>query len=581
MYGWHGLLLRVNLTHRKFSIEPVSEKVLHSFLGGRGLGAAIAQDELKSGIAPLSEENKLIFCTGPLTATGVPTSSRFTCTAISPLTGTLFDSNCGGTFGIQLKRSGIDGLIVEGVAEKPVVLYLEKGKAEIVDAEALWGKTTEQVFDTLEKKGKVLCIGPAGENLVRFANIQSSGYHALGRGGLGAVMGSKKLKAIVCKGNLSVGVKDREKLRFFVNEMMKWLSASPITSKALPHLGTAGLVNLINEYGMLPAQQWTAGSDQRAEQVSGEALRNYFVKHESCRACPIGCGRISCADGMIVKGPEYESIWALGINCGIFDLKTIIAANRLCNLYGMDTISAGATVAAAMGLHGKNAELNTGFGDGKGLVEMLEKIAYRRGIGNELAEGSERFCQIHGAESFTVKGLELPAYDPRGAFGLGLAYATANRGGCHLKGYMIAPEILGIPRFFNRFSESDKPDIVARVQNTAAVIDSLVLCLFTNLAVSEGYYARLLSAVTGIDYRAEDLQVIGERIWNLERLWNLRAGRAVDTLPERLLKVPLDAGNSAGRTVPLETMLRKYYLVRGWDEKGVPKREKLRELGIG
>ncbi|MEM3396345.1 MAG: aldehyde ferredoxin oxidoreductase family protein [Thermoplasmata archaeon] len=580
MFGWHGTLLRVNLTDQTSLLEQIPENILHSFVGGRGLGTAIAHKELKPGAEPLSKENKLIFCTGPLTGTGVPTSSRFTCTSISPLTRTIFDSNCGGVFGIQLKRSGVDALIIEGRAEKPVVLYVDNAKTTIEDAEGLWGKTTQQVFDALEKDGKVLCIGPAGENLVKIANIQTSNYHAIGRGGLGAVMGAKKLKAIVCRGNGNVGVKDKEKLRFFVNEMMKWLNASPITSKALPHLGTPGLVNLINEYGMLPVLRWKNGFDPRAEKVSGEALREHFVRQEGCRACPINCGRISGMDGIFVKGPEYETIWALGINCGIFDLKTIIAANRLCNLYGLDTISTGATVAAAMELCGKNEELNAKFGDGESLLKLIEKIAFRQGIGNELAEGSEHFCKIHGLESFTVKGLELPAYDPRGAFGLGLAYATANRGGCHLKGYMIAPEILGIPRFFNRFTESDKPDIVARVQNTAAVIDSLVLCLFTNFAVSEGYYARLLSAVTGVEFRAEDLQEIGERIWNLERLWNVRAGRAIDTLPERLLQAPLSSGNSAGKVVPLKAMLQKYYAVRGWDENGVPKREKLRELGI-
>ncbi|MGC9059709.1 MAG: aldehyde ferredoxin oxidoreductase family protein [Thermoplasmata archaeon] len=580
MFGWCGRLLRVNLTKKNWQFENFEEKILHAFIGGRGTGIALGREELKPGISPLSPENKLIFCTGPLTATGVPTSSRFTCTSISPLTETLFDSNCGGNFGIQMKRCNLDALIIEGQADKPVILCIEGENVELKDGANLWGLTTERIFEALNEKGQVLCIGPAGENLVKFANIQASSYHALGRGGLGAVMGSKNLKAIICRGRANVNVKDREKLKSFVVEMKKWLDANPITSKALPYLGTAGLVNLINEYGMLPVRHWSEGCDANAEKVSGEVLRKFFVREEACGACPIRCGRISGTKECGVKGPEFESLWALGVDCGIFDIEYIIKANKLCNEYGMDTITTGSTIAAAMALHEKYPEFGLKFGDEKSALAMITQIAYRKGVGNELAEGSERFCRKFGGESFSVKGLELPGYDPRGAFGMGLAYATANRGGCHLKGYMIGPEILGIPRFFNRLSFSDKPDILIRVQHTGAVLDSLVLCLFTNFAVSDGYYARLLSAVTGIEYSAEELQKTGERIWNAERLWNVRAGKGIDALPETLLKKPLSHGNSKGNVVPLHEMLARYYSIRKWDSKGVPTEEKLRTLGL-
>jgi aldehyde:ferredoxin oxidoreductase len=577
--GWFGRLLRINLSKPEWSFEEISEDVLHRFIGGRGLGISIAGAEIKPGTEPLSDENKIIFCTGPLTATGVPTSSRFTCTTVSPLTRTMFDSNCGGNFGIQLKRCMLDAVIIEGRCDTPVQIHINGDKVEFSDAGNLWGKTTGAVFDALHEKGSVLCIGPAGENLVRFANIQTTNYHAFGRGGIGAVMGYKHLKAITCRGSANVPVADKENLGFFIMNMKKWLDANPITSKALPQLGTAGLVNLINEYGMLPVKYWSEGCDAHADMVSGERLRTLFMKEESCQACPIKCGRFSKSSGVSVKGPEYETIWALGINCGIFDMGYIIRANKLCNELGLDTITTGVTIAAAMHT-GESSGTEPSFGDAENALKLIQEIAYRNGPGSELAEGSESYCRKKGFTSYTVKGLELPAYDPRGAFGMGLAYATANRGGCHLKGYMIAPEILGIPRFFNRFSISDKPDIVVRVQHTGAVIDSLVLCLFTNFAVSESYYARILTAVTGIEYSHEALQKIGERIWNAERVWNVAAGRAVDTLPETFLSVPLSSGNSAGHVVPLNEMLERYYAIRGWDNAGKPRAEKLKELGL-
>lgn len=591
MHGWMGKLARVDLSARKITIEPIPRELLSRYIGGRGLGARILYDEVPPAVQPLEPENRLIFTVGPLTGTRVPTSGRFSVTTKSPLTGTIFDSNSGGIWGVRFKRCGFDALIVQGKSDVPVYISIKDDQLEIKDARALWGldvpSTTGLLLAEEGEKASVACIGPAGENLVKMASIMNDVTRALGRGGVGAVMGSKNLKAIVVDGTQKVQVADAEKLDFVLYETNKWLKANPITSQGLPEFGTAVLVNLFNELGIFPTRNFQAGQFEGAEAISGETLAETLtVKKRGCYACPIQCTRVTMVKGREGEGPEYESLWSLGAQCGIADLETIAEANFLCNRLGLDTISTGVTLGCAMELTQRgllNSSLN--FGDVEKLLPAIEAIAHRQGLGDELAEGSRRLTEKYSAPQYAmqVKGLEFPAYDPRGVKGMGLAFATSNRGACHLRAYMVGPEVLGVPKMVDRFSTGGKAGLTINFQNANAAMDTLILCRFMGLAVSEEYFARLLTAVTGITYQPQDLHLVGERIWNLEKLYNLREGftSADDNLPERLLKEPLTAGPAAGHTVDLDPMLKEYYRFRGWDSNGIPTGKKLAQLGLG
>ncbi|HWI54247.1 MAG TPA: aldehyde ferredoxin oxidoreductase family protein [Desulfobacteria bacterium] len=590
MNGWTGKIIRMNLSDSTISVEKPDQDRYLKFLGGRGLGAEYLWNEVGPQIKPLSQENKLIFMTGPLTGTKVPTAGRFSVTSKSPLTGTILDSNSGGIWGARLKKAGYDGLIIEGKSEKPVYIVINEKEAHIKEAEWLWGKNVPETTDMIvSKEGtgySVACIGPAGENLVKISGIMNDKSRALGRGGLGAVMGSKNLKAIAVKGALPVTAADEEKLNFVLYETNKWIKANPITSQGLPEFGTPVLVNLFNECGIFPSYNFQESQFEDAESISGETIsEKILVKKSGCYGCPVKCSRVTRTQAEEGEGPEYESLWALGPQCGISDLETIAEANYLCNRLGLDTISTGVTIGCAMEM-AENDMVGLGlkFGDASGLKGLIEDIAYRKGIGDELAEGSRNFAAKYGGEQYAmqVKGLELPAYDPRGVQGMGLGFATSNRGGCHLRAYMVGPEILGVPKMVDRFSTNGKAGLTIFYQNINAAMDALIICRFIGLAVSEEYFARLLSAVTGSQYQPQDLHVMGERIWNLERLYNLREGFTVsdDTLPERLLKEPVKKGPSGGHVVNLSTMLTDYYRFRGWDSLGVPVSRKLAELGL-
>jgi aldehyde:ferredoxin oxidoreductase len=584
-----GKVLHVDLSAGKIETEPLDETYARLFLGGRGLGARMLWDLVGPEVDPLAPENVLVFCTGPLTATGYQTSNRFSVSTKSPLTGTVLDANSGGFWGVQLKRAGYDAVVVGGRAERPVWLEVTSEGAALHDAAGLWGK---RVFETTETLGQrknrrsVLCIGPAGENLCRIAAIVNDRERALARGGPGAVMGSKNLKAVVAEGSGKPAVADEERLKFVRYESRKMLTASPITSQALPEFGTAVMLNVVNYFGALPTRNFRQSQFEGADRISGEALaEGYLVGKAACWSCPIACTRISKADGVEGEGPEYETAWAFGAQCGVDDLAAIIAANRACNDLGLDTISTGSTIACAMELGELgHVESDLRFGRADLLAPMVEDIAYRRGLGDELAEGSRRFAEMHGAPelSMSVKGLELPAYDPRGMQGQGLLFATSNRGACHMRGNMLGLEILGLPKLIDRFQVQGKSSYVILHQDTAAAVDSLVVCKFANIAVGEEYFARALGAVTGLDYSTGDLVRAGERIWTLERLYNLREGftAADDTLPPRLLEEPVAEGPSEGWVVKLAPMLAEYYRARGWDEQGVPGRAKLEELDL-
>jgi aldehyde:ferredoxin oxidoreductase len=406
------------------------------------------------------------------------------------------------------------------------------------------------------------------------------------RGGPGAVMGSKKLKAVLVSGSKKVRVADPDALKFFVGETRKKLNESPITSQALPKFGTNVLVNVINTHGLLPIRNFQEGTSPDADGVSGETLTEKVLKKRSaCYGCPIGCGRKTATPNESGDGPEYETVFALGPECGVFDIEKVTEANYLCNDYGLDTISTGVTIGCAMELSQRGILCEKiEFGDGEIVKSLVPMIANREGIGDSLAEGSKRFAGSLGSPeySMSVKGMELPAYDPRGSQGMGLAYATSNRGGCHLRGYMIGWEVLGVPKLIDRFNWSGKADLLVRGQNQYAAMDSLIVCKFVGYNVNEEYLSRLLTAVTGEGYVQEDLMEIGEKVYTLERAFNAREGfdRKDDCLPPRFLNTPLEEGGSKGSVVHLEQMLDEYYSIRGWDENGLPVRETLDRLDL-
>jgi aldehyde:ferredoxin oxidoreductase len=595
--------LRLDLSRRTCRVEELPADVARRFLGGRGLGVYLAVRERLYAVEPLSPENLLIFAPGPLTGTGAPASGRYSVTGRSPLTGTVFDGNSGGNWGNALRRLGWDYLILAGELDEPgyVTVGLHdspggeslsgSGDAVLYPAAGLWGldvpAALARVRD-LHPKSEAAVIGPAGERGVLFASIVNNRGRSIGRGGLGAVMGAKRLKALVVDGcgEHRPPVADPERLEFIVYEAEKLLKANPITSTALPEFGTSVLVNVLNQAGALPTRNHRESQFEGAADISGEMLKKEHVQRRSaCRGCIIGCARRTTAGGESGEGPEYESIWALGAECGVADLTAIVQANYACNRAGMDTITMGVTIACAMELAGEGL-LDGGpqFGDARAIVALAEATAKGEGLGAELALGSARFAALHGRPelSMSVKSLEMPAYDPRGMKAQGLAYATSNRGGCHLRANMLGPEILGIPKMVDRFATLGKAGLLINLQHLNAVLDSLSVCKFTAFAMKEDYYARQLSAVWGEPVEPQELLLLGERIWNAERLFNLAAGftRADDTLPARLLHEPVPAGPSKGQVVDLPPMLDEYYISRGWDEGGRPSPAKLERLGL-
>lgn len=568
MYGWAGKTVTIDLTDRKIEEGKSDIHILKSFIGGRGLGVKLYYDAIDPNIEPLSPENILVFATGPLTGTAAPMSGRHVMVSKSPLTGTIFDSSSGGFFGKELKFARIDALIIKGAAEKPVYIYIKNDEIEIKPANDLWGENVRACTQKLSSKGRVACIGRAGERLVPIANVMNDYFHACGRGGLGAVMGVKMLKAIVVKGDKKPTIADEEAFGKAHMDAMKL--AKNDASKGLSMYGTSAMANLMNYTKLLPVMNFRKAGFAGIDKVSGEFIReNYDVKGNACYNCTVACKHvIKSGDFLGHEVPEYETLWAYGPDNNNEDMDAVIRANRLCNDYGMDTISSGSTIAAYAEIMGE---------DIKELPELVEKIGEKEGIGAELGRGSKAFSKSHRKDvAMQVKGLELPGYDPRGVFGMALAYATSNRGGCHLRAYMIAPEILGKPIKVEPRTFLGKAELVQAFQNATAALDSLVLCLFTSLSISEVEFAKLLSAATGVDYSMDEFYKCGERIWNLERLFNIKAGfsRKDDTLPERFFE-----GGGINRE-EFEKAQDEYYNFRGWDESGVPAREKLDELGL-
>lgn len=578
MKGWWNRLVKVDLDNREVRHEEIQKEILVNYLGGRGLGSKLLYKEILPTSNPF-DENVLVFARGPLTGTMVPTSGRFSVSTKSPLTGTILDSNVGGYFGKEFSSAGIDALIITGKSETPVILNINNDQIYLEETN-LGGKTVGETLSALDNCSAV--IGPAGENLVRFANVVTDDDRVFGRGGVGAVMGAKNLKAISVKGNKKVRVDNQERLKNYVKKAASKIESSPITSRGLRKFGTPILVNLLDWLGMFPIENFRRAKDERVDNLSGETMRNQIVKeHYGCYACPIRCGLKTKTDSQEGKGPEYESVWALGANLGIFDLKRTTEANYLCNELGLDTISTGGTIACAMEMSEEGIwDKTDGFDND--VTDLIHMIAYRDGVGEELAEGSKKLCERYRCDlSMTVKGMELPAYDPRGAAGQALSFATSNRGGCHLRGYMIGEEIFGVPKLFDRFNTSGKAEIVKRSQERNAYLDSLIVCKFSSFALGEEYYSRFLEAVTGRRYTVGELHTIGERIYNLEKMFNISNGfsRKDDRLPERFDE-PLSRGASSGNVFDMKKMLDDYYDVMGWDSKGHPFEKKLEELDL-
>jgi len=589
MTGWADKILDIDLTSRTVKSYPLDMEMARKFIGGRGMGTRLLWELVGPEVEPLSPQNVLIFTNGPLTGTGYQTSNRFSVSTKSPLTGTVLDANSGGFWGMQFRKTGHAALIIRGRAESPVWIEILQDQVTIHDASKLWGMRVLEVTQKLgqdKNRRNVLTIGPAGENLSRIAAIMNDGERALARGGPGAVMGSKNLKAIVVEGKERPGIVDRQQFKFMLYEARKLLAASPLTSQALPEFGTAVMLNIVNNIGALPTRNSQQTQFEHIEDICGETLADkYLVRNVACWACPIACTRISKTEKVEGEGPEFESTWAFGAQCGVHDLEAIIEANYLCNDLGLDTISAGVTIACAMEMSEKGyLDSALRFGRAELLAPTLEEMALRRGLGAELADGSLRLATKYGHPelSMSAKGMELPAYDARGMQGQGLLFATSNRGGCHMRGNMLGLEVLGLPKLIDRFQVQGKSSFVILHQNASAAIDSLVLCKFTNMGVAEEYFARTLSAVTGLPYATGELIQAGERVWNLERLYNLREGftKDDDTLPPRLLQEEVAAGPSKGWVSHLEPMLKEYYRTRGWDENGVPRPQKLTELGL-
>lgn len=597
MNAYVGTVLRINLTSGTIQKEAIDTSLAKKFIGGRGLGSYMLSQEIDANIDALSPDNKVFITTGPLTGTNVPTGGRYMVITKSPLTGTIACSNSGGYWGPEIKNAGYDIVVLEGKADKPVYISIKDDKVEIKDAAHLWGKTVNETTDTLmqefgDQKARVLCIGPAGEQLSPIAAVMNDRYRAAGRSGVGAVVGSKNVKAIVVRGSGKVTLANEDKMREILKGVMQKIRENGVTGQGLPKYGTAVLVNIINENGVLPTNNFQTGVFADADAISGETMEaNYLVKRDPCYRCPIACGRYCKADEMEGGGPEYETVWAFGSDCGVNDLKAVIKANHLCNEYGLDTISAGATIAAAMELYEKGyikAEEVDGtelkFGNADAIVEWTRKMGAGEGFGAKLAQGSYRLAESYGAPelAMTVKKQELPAYDPRGIQGHGVQYATSNRGGCHVRGYLISPEILGLPEKLDRFSLEGKQVWAKIFQDLTASIDSTGMCLFTSFALGAADYADLMSAATGVDCTADDVLKAGDRIYNLERLFNLKAGltKADDTLPKRLLAEPMPEGPTKGWVHKLDELLPLYYQARGWDANGVPTADKLKELDL-
>lgn len=615
--AWTRKVLRINLTKGEIKDEPLNMDWAKQYLGQRGLASKYLFEEIDPKCDALSPDNKMIMTTGPLTGTMASTGGRYSVVTKSPLTGAIACSNSGGFIGAEMKSAGWDMVIFEGKSPKPVYLYLENDKAELLSADELWGKSCWETDELIHTKHqdpliRVACVGRSAEAGCLYSGIVNDLHRAAGRSGVGTVMASKNLKAVAIRGTRGVGnIKDPMAFMKATNDGKKVLADNAVTGEGLPALGTQVLMNVMNEVGGMPTRNMREVQFEGASKISGEAMHEprdsdgkaNLTTNAACFGCTIACGRISTIDqGHFTienkpeyfgnsGGLEYEAAWALGSDCGIDDLDALTYAQFLCNEDGYDPISFGATVAAAMELFEigvitteQTDGIEFKFGSAEALAKAAEWVAKGVGFGLDLALGSKRLCEKYGHPelSMTVKGQEFPAYDPRAVQGMGLAYATSNRGACHLRGYTVSSEILGIPEKTDPLSTDGKPELVKAFQDATAAVDSSGLCVFTTFAWTLDDIAPQIAAACEGDWTAETLVEAGERIWNMERDFNLAAGLTGkdDTLPKRLLKEAAKTGPAEGMVNRLEDMLPKYYELRGWTEEGVPTDDTRSRLGL-
>jgi len=600
MYGWIGTILRVNLSDGSIKTEALDPEMAKQYIGARGLGSRILANEIDPKVDPLSAGNKLIFAAGPLSGTNAPSAGHFNVVTKGPQGGTIAASSSGGVFGPMLKYAGYDLIVFEGKAKKPVYVWINDAAVEIRDAGELWGKavpeTTEAVRAATDDDASVACIGPAGERMVLFANVMNECNRAAGRTGVGAVMGSKNLKAVAVRGTGAVRVADPKAFSAAMLKARDMIRKHPVGGGGLKAYGTDVLVNILNESGGLPTRNFREGTFATADKVGGESLtKNILTRPRGCFSCIISCGRATRITNPkyagFGEGPEYETAWSFGPDCGVDDLDAVTKAHYLCNEYGMDAIAMGAAIACAMDLYedGIITTKDTGgvalnFGNAEAVVEMTHKTGAGEGFGKKLALGSYRLAESYGHPEYSMsaKKQDMPAYDPRALQGIGLNYATSNRGGCHVRGYMTAVEILGNPVKIDNLTTEGKAQWTITFQNLTAALDSSGACLFSTFGIGADELAALLTAATGVPYSTEAFMKAGDRIWNLERLFNLGAGLSAkdDTLPPRVLKEPMPAGPCKGQVSKLGQMLPEYYQLRGWTKEGVPTKEKKVELGL-
>ncbi len=615
--AWTRKILRVDLTTGTCIAEALNMAWANEYLGQRGLATKYLAEEIDPTCDPLGPHNKLIMATGPLTGTMASTGGRYSVITKSPLTGLVACSNSGGFIGAEMKNAGWDMVIFEGKSPEPVYLYIENDRAELRSAADLWGKSVWETDEMLHKAHqdpqlRIACIGRSAEAGCLYAAVVNDLHRAAGRSGVGTVMASKNLKAVAVRGTLGVGnIADPKGFMDAVNAGKQVLAENAVTGQGLPTYGTQVLMNVINGMGAMPTRNMREVQFAGAEKISGEAMHEprasdgkpNLTTNAGCFGCTIACGRISTVDRGHFSvqnkpeywgnsgGLEYEAAWALGSDTGVDDLDALTYVNFLCNEDGMDPISFGATVAAAMELFeaGAITTEHTGgidlkFDGTEALVKMAELTAKGEGFGKDLGLGSKRLCEKYGMPdlSMTVKGQEFPAYDPRGIQGMGLAYATSNRGACHLRGYTVASEVLGIPVKTDPLVTEGKAELVKAFQDATAAVDSAGLCVFTTFAWSMENIAPQVDAACDGDWSVDRMLEVGERIWNLERDFNMRAGMTADqdTLPKRLLKDAANVGPAKGRVNDLDKMLPEYYELRGWTADGQIKDETRNRLAL-
>lgn len=597
--GFKNREVVVNLSSGQVEYRQLDEDLVKKFIGGRGLGVKYVLDNGPE-VEALSEDNILCMMTGPVTGSRSSMSGRLCMVTKSPLTGTVTDSHMGGWSAARLKWSGIDNVIFKGKSDKPVYLYIENGQAELRDASELWGQSTRATVKAMQERyGKedlsVVCIGQAGENKVLYAGFMNEHDRAAGRGGTGAVAGFKNLKAIVIKaaqkGNMPEPAQEEEYKKANQKAVKAILEGALTAPKkgGLSVYGTNVLTSIINEVGALPTRNSQVSHFEGAEGHSGETVNaTLLVADNTCHACPVACKKeVEVKEGKYktrVESFEYESGWALGANCGLSDAAPIAYMIDQCNEYGMDTIELGNALSCAMEAYEKGLiEEKIEWGDADRMIQLAEDIAFRRGFGNILADGPTRAAIQFGEPglAMAVKGQSIPAYDPRGIQGIGLGYATSNRGACHLRGYTVASEIAGIPEPTDRLKPEGKGELLKIFQDLLSFSDSMNICKFSSFSENAENYAEQYSAMTGIPFTADDVMKVGERIYNLERHYNNLAGfnkREDDFLPKRFTEEAA-TGNSAGYVSRMDIMLDEYYQVRGWVDGVVPE-SKLKELGI-